>query len=72
MSRLDERNHRVLTTHTGSLPRADALSEVLFAKMENKPYDTAELARLSRAAVAETARLQADLGIDIVSDGEQS
>jgi 5-methyltetrahydropteroyltriglutamate--homocysteine methyltransferase len=72
MSRLDERNHRILTTHTGSLPRPDALSELLFAKMEGKPHDAAALARLTREAVAETARRQVDLGIDIVSDGEQS
>ena len=26
MSRLDERQQRILTTHTGSLPRPDALS----------------------------------------------
>jgi 5-methyltetrahydropteroyltriglutamate--homocysteine methyltransferase len=72
MSRLDERNHRILTTHTGSLPRPAALSELLFAKMEGKPHDAAALARLAREAVAETARRQVDLGIDIVSDGEQS
>ena len=72
MSRLDERDHRILTTHTGSLPRPDALSELLFAKMAKKPYDAAELARQVREAVAATARMQVDLGIDVVSDGEQS
>jgi 5-methyltetrahydropteroyltriglutamate--homocysteine methyltransferase len=72
MSRLDERNKRILTTHTGSLPRPDALSGLLFAKMAKKPYDAAELARETRAAVAATVKMQIDLGIDIVSDGEQS
>src|SRR6202140_1684812 len=72
MFRLDERNNRILATHTGSLPRPDALSELLFAKMTKKPYDAAELSLKARDAVAATVRMQADLGVDIVSDGEQS
>ena len=39
MTGLDERHRRILTTHTGSLPRADALSALLFARMTKKPYD---------------------------------
>jgi 5-methyltetrahydropteroyltriglutamate--homocysteine methyltransferase len=72
MSRLDERNRRILTTHTGSLPRPDALSALLFARMTKKPYDAGDLARQTAAAVTETVKTQAQLGIDIVSDGEQS
>jgi 5-methyltetrahydropteroyltriglutamate--homocysteine methyltransferase len=72
MSLLAERGNRILTTHTGSLPRPEALSELLFAKMAKKPYDTAALARQTSEAVAGTVKTQAGLGIDIVSDGEQS
>ena len=72
MSGLDARRERILTTHTGSLPRPDALSALLFARMTRKPYDAGELARRTTEAVAATVRTQADLGIDIVSDGEQS
>jgi 5-methyltetrahydropteroyltriglutamate--homocysteine methyltransferase len=72
MSRLSERHRRILTTHTGSLPRPDALSALLFARMTRKPHDAGELARRTAEAVAETVKTQADLGIDIVSDGEQS
>ncbi len=72
MSRLDERHRRILTTHTGSLPRPDALSGLLFARMTKKPHDAAALARQTARAVAETVKTQAGLGIDIVSDGEQS
>ncbi len=72
MSRLDERHRRILTTHTGSLPRPDALSGLLFARMTKKPYDARELTRQTTEAVAATVKTQADLGIDIVSDGEQS
>ena len=63
---------RILTTHTGSLPRPDALSGLLLAKMARKPYDAAEASRQTSAAVAAIVRMQVDLGIDIVSDGEQS
>jgi 5-methyltetrahydropteroyltriglutamate--homocysteine methyltransferase len=72
MTSLAQRNNRILTTHTGSLPRPEALSELLFAKMAKKPYDAAALARQTSEAVAATVKMQADLGIDIVSDGEQS
>src|SRR5262249_41026937 len=72
MSRLDERHRRILTTHTGSLPRPDALSALLFARMTGRPYDAGKLAHLTAEAVAASAKTQADLGIDIVSDGEQS
>src|SRR4051812_14528064 len=72
MSRPNERQRRILTTHTGSLPRADALTALLFAKMNGKPYDGEELARATRAAIADIVKRQAEVGIDIVSDGEQS
>jgi 5-methyltetrahydropteroyltriglutamate--homocysteine methyltransferase len=72
MSRLDERQHHILTTHTGSLPRPDALSALLLARMSGKPYDAAELARRATESVAATVRRQIDLGLDVVSDGEQS
>jgi 5-methyltetrahydropteroyltriglutamate--homocysteine methyltransferase len=72
MSRLDERHQRILTTHTGSLPRPDALSALLFARMTHKSFDSGELARQTADAVAATVRTQTDLGIDILSDGEQS
>src|SRR5262249_28297484 len=72
MSRLDERHRRILTTHTGSLPRPDALSALLFARMTGRPYDAGKLAHLTAEAVATSVKTQGDLGIDIVSDGDQS
>ena len=68
----NERQRRILTTHTGSLPRPDALSALLFARMAKKPFDANELASATTKAVAASVKTQADLGIDIVSDGEQS
>ena len=72
MARHDERRKRIITTHTGSLPRPDDLSELLFKRMTHQPYDDALLARRTREAVAETVKTQMELGVDIVSDGEQS
>jgi 5-methyltetrahydropteroyltriglutamate--homocysteine methyltransferase len=72
MSRLDERHRRILTTHTGSLPRPEALSGLLFARMMEADHDKDELTRQTEGAVAATVKAQTGCGIDIVSDGEQS
>jgi 5-methyltetrahydropteroyltriglutamate--homocysteine methyltransferase len=72
MGNLAERERRILTTHAGSLPRPAALSALLFARMGKKPFDPGELATRTREAVTEIVRKQLQLGIDIVSDGEQS
>ena len=49
MSGVDERRRQILTTHTGSLPRPDELSALIFAKVTKGSYDPAELARRTRA-----------------------
>jgi len=63
---------RFLTTHTGSLPRADDLVKIMFAREEGVPVDAAALAARIRAAVADVVRRQAAAGLDVVNDGEQS
>src|SRR5205823_2792708 len=63
---------RFLTTQTGSLPRPESLIRTMFAKEEGVPVDRAALAAEIRAAVAEMVKKQADVGIDIVNDGEMS
>jgi 5-methyltetrahydropteroyltriglutamate--homocysteine methyltransferase len=63
---------RFLTTHTGSLPRPDDLIRMMFAKEEGVPVDRAALQARIRSAVAEVVKKQADAGVDIVNDGEQS
>jgi 5-methyltetrahydropteroyltriglutamate--homocysteine methyltransferase len=72
MPRLEEAESRILTTHTGSLPRPDQLSALLFARMTKQPYDPEALKTQTTEAVAATVRTQMEMGIDIVSDGEQS
>ena len=61
---------RILTTHVGSLIRPTALREFLAAKEAGKPFDHAAYATCLREAVAEVVRRQADIGIDVISDGE--
>jgi len=61
---------RILTTHVGSLIRPHALLEFLSAKEAGRPYDEAAYARCLKDSVAGVVKKQADLGIDIVSDGE--
>jgi len=63
---------RILTTHTGSLPRPPALRELLVAKDRGEPYDAAALARLTREAVVAIVRRQAEAGVDVINDGEMS
>src|SRR5689334_11706630 len=63
---------RVLTTHTGSLPRPDDLIGTMFAKEEGVPVDRAALDARIASAVAEVVKKQADAGIDLVNDGEMS
>jgi len=63
---------RVLTTHTGSLPRPADLIRMMFAREEGVPVDGPALAARIRTAVAEVVRKQTDAGITVVSDGELS
>jgi 5-methyltetrahydropteroyltriglutamate--homocysteine methyltransferase len=63
---------RVLTTHTGSLPRPADLIRIMFAREEGVPVDGPALAARIRTAVAEVVRKQTDAGITVVSDGELS
>src|SRR3954464_14219143 len=61
---------RILTTHVGSLIRPAALREFLSAKEAGKSFDEAAYAKCLRDAVGEIVRQQADIGIDVISDGE--
>jgi 5-methyltetrahydropteroyltriglutamate--homocysteine methyltransferase len=63
---------RILTTHVGSLPRSQAVTDVLFARENGTVTDPDEDERVIREAVAEMVRRQVDTGIDVVSDGETS
>jgi 5-methyltetrahydropteroyltriglutamate--homocysteine methyltransferase len=63
---------RILTTHTGSLPRPDDLIQMMWAKGDGIPVDEAALSRRIAAAVQEIVDRQVDAGVAIVNDGEMS
>jgi len=61
---------RILTTHVGSLIRPPKLIDFWHAIEDGKPYDEAEFEACLTESVAAVVRQQAEVGIDIVSDGE--
>lgn len=63
---------RILTTHVGSLPRSQAVTDVLFGREHGTITDAAAAARVIAEATEEVVRRQVAAGIDVVSDGEMS
>jgi 5-methyltetrahydropteroyltriglutamate--homocysteine methyltransferase len=63
---------RILTTHVGSLIRPPKLIEFWRSIEDGKPYDEAAFETCLTESVGEVVRQQAEIGIDIVSDGEFS
>ena len=63
---------RILVTHVGSLPRSQAVTDVLFARDRGDAMDETAADATIRDAVAQVVQKQADSGVDIVSDGEMS
>ena len=62
---------RILTTHTGSLPRPADLVELLRRSDVGDPVDERAFDSAVRAAVGEAVRKQVAAGIAVVNDGEQ-
>ncbi|HLK49339.1 MAG TPA: cobalamin-independent methionine synthase II family protein [Bryobacteraceae bacterium] len=62
---------RILTTHVGSLPRNEVLSDLLIRREEGEPVDPGQLAREMDKAVEHVVNRQVEAGIDIGNDGEQ-
>ena len=63
---------RILTTHVGSLPRSQAVTDVLFAREHNEIADAKAAAQIIADATEEVVKRQVAAGIDVVSDGEMS
>ena len=61
--------HRILTTHVGSLPRPQAMLD-LGGYLKGRPKDMVEYARVLKEAVAEIVRQQAAVGLDVINEGE--
>ena len=62
---------RILTTHTGSLPRTQKVVDLLLANMKEPGASRAVLDAAVAEAVAGVVEKQKAAGIDIINDGEQ-
>ena len=61
---------RILTTHVGSLPRPDAVVDLLERRERGALEALAPFDETIRDAVADVVMRQVQIGIDVVSDGE--
>jgi 5-methyltetrahydropteroyltriglutamate--homocysteine methyltransferase len=63
---------RILTTHTGSLPRPAEFLPKLLAREDDSSAGAIEVDDATKEAVAKTVRAQEQVGIDVLNDGEMS
>jgi len=63
---------KIKTTHVGSLPRSDELSDLLFKKDRKEKIDLDNFDAVVKKDVKKIVKKQIDLGVDFISDGEMS
>jgi 5-methyltetrahydropteroyltriglutamate--homocysteine methyltransferase len=63
---------RILTTHVGSLPRTQAVVDVVFGRDAGVDENRDESDAIIAEAIKAVVRRQTEIGIDVVSDGELS
>ena len=63
---------RILTTHTGSLPRPEGLVAMLGSLSQGEAADEEALYTASREATSGVVAAQMDAGVDVINNGEQS
>src|SRR3954467_15769262 len=64
-------DHRILTTHTGSLPRPPELTRLYVRRARGEEVDSAEIERLGKAALRRIVDKQIESGVDVGNNGEQ-
>jgi 5-methyltetrahydropteroyltriglutamate--homocysteine methyltransferase len=69
---MNEIPDRILTTHTGSLPRPNDLIQMMWAMGDGIPVDREALGKRIADAVYETVQKQLACGVSIINDGEMS
>jgi 5-methyltetrahydropteroyltriglutamate--homocysteine methyltransferase len=62
---------RILTTHTGSLPRPASLTRLYARRARGEPVEEAEIAARGEAALRASLASQIAAGIDVGNNGEQ-
>jgi 5-methyltetrahydropteroyltriglutamate--homocysteine methyltransferase len=65
-------SERILTTHVGSMPRSQAVVDLLFAEDRGEAVDRQIYDTTMQEAVSAIVQQQRDAGVDVVSDGEMS
>ena len=63
---------KIKTTHVGSLPRSNELSELLFKKDKKEQIDFNQYDKVVQKDVNKIVKKQIEVGIDYISDGEMS
>src|SRR6266852_6018777 len=63
--------NRILTTHTGSLPRPPELTRLYVQRARGGAIDREEIKRLGKSAVGQIVDKQIAAGVDIGNNGEQ-
>ncbi|MBM3527368.1 MAG: cobalamin-independent methionine synthase II family protein [Alphaproteobacteria bacterium] len=63
---------RILTTHTGSLPRPKSLIDIILGREKGDTIDPGTFEAATARAIEDVVGQQVACGIDIVSDGEMS
>jgi 5-methyltetrahydropteroyltriglutamate--homocysteine methyltransferase len=63
---------RILTTHTGSLPRPQELVDLMLAEQSQPGSQRAALEAAAGRAVTAAVKQQIACGIDVINDGEQA
>ncbi|MEO0851862.1 MAG: epoxyalkane--coenzyme M transferase, partial [Pseudomonadota bacterium] len=64
--------NRILTTHVGSLPRSQAVTDGVFAHERGDAQDQSAFRETIAGAVKDVVARQVEAGVDVVSDGEMS
>ena len=67
---MERSTERILTTHTGSLPRPRPMLDLLLKQQQGQLEDEAQLHHSVRDAVADVFSRQIECGIDVINDGE--
>ena len=62
---------KILTTHTGSLPRSPSVQDLLLTRQERRQLDQDMFTSGVDEAVAEVVAHQSEIGLDVINDGEQ-
>ena len=69
---MERSTSKILTTHTGSLPRAGSVIDMLQTREQRGRVEPQTFEAGILAAVTEVVNRQIETGLDVINDGEQS